>query len=165
MKSRESLPIGVVLTRRRIRHPWQEFSWHATEAIPGAPVAAEWRLLHRGETETAYLAATLSLELYPGETTDYRYNLSQREPMIYVVLRRDEDDGERPVRPFHVTVSPVEAQDYLDGDDVVDAVPMPVAVAAWLRDYVSRFHVERVFEKRGRGERDARRKARGRNDG
>lgn len=165
MKNHESMPIGVVLTRRRIGHPWQEHSWHATEAVPGAPPVAEWRLLRQDDTEAAYLAATLPLNLYPGETTDYRQNLSQRAPMIYVVLRRDDDNGERPVRPFCVTVSPVEAQDYLDGDELVDAVSMPIAVAAWLQDYVSRFHVERSFEKRGRGERDARRKAREQHDG
>lgn len=165
MKNHESMPIGVVLTRRRIDHPWQEYSWHATEAVPGAPQLAEWRLLRQDDTEAAYLAATLPLNLYPGETTDYRQNLSQRAPMIYVVLRRNDDNGERPVRPFCVTVSPAEAQDYLDGDELVDAVSMPIAVAAWLQNYVSRFHVERSFEKRGRGERDARRKARERHDG
>lgn len=165
MKDHESLPVGVVVTRRRIGHPWQEFSWHATEAIPGAPKVAEWRLLRQAEAETAYLAATLPLDLYPGETAGYRHNLSQRQPMIYVVLRRNADEAERPIRPFLVTVSPEEAQDYLDGDELVDPVPMPEGVAAWLQDYVSRFHVERAFEKRGRGARDARRKAQGRGDG
>lgn len=165
MKDHESLPIGVVVTRRRIAHPWQEFSWHATEAIPGAPGGAEWRLLRQTDAEAAYLAAVLPLDLYPAETTEYRRNLSQRRPMIYVVLRRNGDDVERPVRPFLVTVSPEEAQDYLDGDELVDAVPMPEGVAAWLHDYVTRFHVERVFIKQGRGARDARRKARGYGDG
>jgi hypothetical protein len=165
MKDHESLPVGVVLTRQRIGHPWQEFSWHATEVVPGAPAVAEWRLLRQAEARTAYLAATLPLDLYPGETADYRHNLSQRQPMIYVVLRRDEGDAERPIHPFHVTASPAEAQDYLDSDDLVDAVPMPPGVAAWLQDYVTRFHVERAFVKRGRGEREARRKAQGRGNG
>jgi hypothetical protein len=165
MKDHESLPTGVVLTRQRIGHPWQEFSWHATEVIPGAPEVAEWRLLRQDEAKIAYLAATLPLDLYPGETADYRHNLSQRQPMIYVVLRRNAGDAERPVRPFHVTASPAEAQDYLDGDELVDAVPMPEGVAAWLQDYVTRFHVEHVFEKRGRAARDARRKAQERGNG
>src|SRR3546814_11983021 len=56
-----SSDLGVVVTRRRIGHPWQEFSWHATEAIPGAPKVAEWRLLRQAEAETAYLAATLQI--------------------------------------------------------------------------------------------------------
>lgn len=165
MKDHESLPVGVVVTRRRIGHPWQEFSWHATEAVPGAPDVVEWRLLRQADAKTAYLAATLPLDLYPGETADYRHNLSQRQPMIYVVMRCDAADGERPIRPFHVTASPAEAQDYLDGDEVVDAVPMPEEVAAWLQDYVARFHVERAFVKRDRSARDARRKAQGRGDG
>jgi hypothetical protein len=64
-----------------------------------------------------------------------------------------------------VTASPAEAQDYLDGDELVEAVPMPEGVAAWLRDYVARFHVERALVKRGRGARDARRKAQERGNG
>ena len=134
MKDCERLPIGVVLTRQRIGHPWQEFSWHATEVIPGAPKVTEWRLLRQDEAKAAYLAATLPLDLYPSETADYRYNLSQRQPVIYTVLRSDADDAGRPIRPFHVTASPAEAQDYLDGDELVDAVPMPDEVAAWVQD-------------------------------
>lgn len=165
MKGQESMKLGVVLTRRKIAHKWQEYAWRVGEVIPGAPEAAEWRLLRQGDAETAYLAATLPVDLYPGETPGYRHNLSQRQPVVYVVLRRDEGNSERPVRPFRVTVCSAEAQDYLDGDEIVEAVPMPAAVVAWLHDYVGRFHVEREFEKRGRAERDARRSAGRRRDG
>lgn len=154
------MPLGIVLKRRRIGHKWQEYAWRVDEVVPGAPAVTEWRLLRQDEAEVAYLAATLPLDLHPSETTDYRHNLSQRRPMIYVVLRPD-DDRERPLRPFCVTACPTDAQDYQDGDDLVEAVPMPAAVAEWLRDYVRRFHVDKVFEKRGRRERDARRSARG----
>lgn len=156
------MSVGIVLARRRIGHKWQEHAWHVAELVPGAPEVGDWRLLRENEAEAVYLATPLTIDLYPGETTDYRHNLSQRQPVVFVVLRRDEANSERPVRPFHATVCPAEAQDYLDGDELVETVPMPDVVAAWLRDYVDRFHVERKFEKRGRQEREARRNAEGR---
>lgn len=165
MKGQETMPVGVVLARRKTGHKWQDHAWRAIEVIPGAPEVTEWRLLRQDAIEATYLAATLPLELYPGETPGYRQNLSQRKPMVYVVLRRDDGDADRPVRPFRATVCPVEAQDYLDGDDIVETVSMPPAVAAWLQDFVKRHHVEQVFEKRGRRERDARRDREGRGDG
>lgn len=118
----------------------------------------EWRLLHDADGVTTYLAGTRPLRLFRGETVGYRYNLSQLVPMVYIVLRRADGDAKRPLRPFHVTVCPAEAQDYLDGDDLVEAVPMPPAIAGWVQDFVRRFHVDHPFEKRGRPARDARRR-------
>lgn len=159
MSSDEALTVGIVLKRRRSNHPWQDHVWQAAEIVAGIPPADEWRLLRDGDGETTYLAGTRPLRLFRGETEGYLLNLSQHVPMVYVVLRRAEDDPERPLRPFHVTVCPTEAQDYLDGDDLVEAVPMPPVIAGWLQDFVRRFHVDRPFEKRGRKERDARRRA------
>jgi hypothetical protein len=51
-----------------------------------------------------------------------------------------------------ITASPAEAEGYLaSGDEIVEGVPMPVAVIAWLKDFVDRHHVERPFVKRKRG--------------
>lgn len=150
MRGQESLLVGIVLRRSRSRHPWQDFAWRTAEAVPGAPATGNWRLLRQSEAEADYLAPALPLCLYPAETAGYLQNLSQRAPMVYVVLRRDENQDGPPLRPFHITACPTEAQDYLDGDDVVDTVPMPAAIAEWLRDYVRRFHVDKPFVKRQR---------------
>jgi hypothetical protein len=159
------MPVGVVLGRRRIGHKWQEFAWRVADVVPGAPSLPEWRLLRQDGSDTLYLATTVSIDLYAGETPGYRHNLSQRQPVVYVVLRRDETDSERPVRPFRATVCSAEAQDYLDGDEIVETVPMPATIADWLRDFVARFQVDQAFEKRGRRERDARRSAEGQGRG
>lgn len=149
--------LGVVLRRQPSRHPWADHSWRPVAVIPGAPAAPAWRLLRRDGECVDYLAAALPLQLYPGETPGYLQNLSQRAPAIYIVLRplADGDAGvdDCPVRPFHVTACPVEAQDYLDGDDRVDVVPMPGEVAAWIADFARRHHVERPFHKRRRKDR------------
>lgn len=159
MSATELLTVGVVLERRRSTHPWQDHLWRATGVLPGMAPSEEWRLLHEADGVASYLAGTTSLRLFSGETAGYLRNLSQQAPRVYLVLRRAESDTERPLRPFLATVCPTEAQEYLDGDDLVETVPMPPEIARWVMDFTRRFHVERVFEKRGRREREASRAA------
>ncbi|MDE2167653.1 MAG: DUF3305 domain-containing protein [Alphaproteobacteria bacterium] len=137
--------------RRRIDHPWQEWRWKPVAVIPGAAGIAEPKLLREEDGWTWYQLATLDLELFPGETADYRLNLSQKQPMVYVLWRSEISEPENRPEPFHVTVCHTETQDYLDGGDVVaEGVPMPDAVRAILQDYVRAHHVDMVFKKRKR---------------
>jgi hypothetical protein len=151
MSRSERLSLGIVLERRRSRHPWQDHAWRPVAVLPGAPAVDEPRLLQHGEGWAWYHMATLDLELFPSETEGYRYNLSQARPVIYAMWRDASGEPEGWPAPFLVTACPYEAQDYLDGDDVtVEGVPMPEAVAQWIVEFVARHHVERPFAKRRR---------------
>lgn len=151
MKDSERLRVGIVLERRRIASPWQEHAWHALAVVPGAPDIAAPQLLAQGEDFHRYHLATLDIALYRRETEGYRFNLSQVEPAVYVLWRLPEEDPGATPELFLVTVCPYEAQDYLDGGDVVvESVRMPEAVALWLSGYVARHHVEAPFAKRQR---------------
>ncbi len=146
----ESMPIGVVVERRELDHPWQSYAWRAVAAIPGAPEVNEWRVLTTAPGRIRYHAGTLPLEIHHKETEGYRLNLTTERPALYVVLRYDEE-VETGIVPFMVTVCPYEAQNYLDGDeDLVESVPMPDAVAAWLADFVAEHHVDEPHYKRKR---------------
>jgi len=147
------MALGVVVERRKSTSPWQDWSWRPVSVILGAPpVGPEWRELLRGETWTQYHAANLPLELHRAETEAYLHNLAQTAPRVYVVLRPTTEPGPHAYRPLLITASPVEAEGYLSsGDEIVEGVPMPAAVIAWLRDFVDRHHVERPFVKRKRG--------------
>lgn len=151
----ESMALGVVVERRTSRHPWQDYTWHAVSVIPKAPALepkGEWRLLIDQGERAQFHAGTLALSLFRKETEGYKQNLSQHPPRIFVVLRRDEDpDSPHEVVPFHVTADVFEAQIYLDnGEDLVDPVEMPELVAAWVKDYCDRHHVDQPFRKRRR---------------
>ena len=125
------MPIGIVVERREIDHPWQSYTWRAVAAIPGAPEVNEWRVLTTEPGRIRYHAGTLPLEIHHKETEGYRLNLATARPALYVVLRYDEE-VETGIVPFMVTACPYEAQNYLDGDeDLVESMPMPDAVAAW----------------------------------
>jgi hypothetical protein len=147
----ETVRVGIVFERRRIAHPWQEWRWQPVAAIAGAAAVTEPLLLRAGEDWATFHLATLDLELFPGETADYRLNLSQRQPLVYVLWRTEAGVSEDAPEVFHVTVCHSEIQDYLDGGDVMaDGVAMPAAIEALLSAYVSAHHVDVPFKKRKR---------------
>ncbi len=148
----ESIDVGVVVERRKIDHPWQEWSWRPVAVIPGAGPEENWREMRSGADWTQFHAGTLPLELHHKETEGYIVNLGNQMPAIYVVLRdAEDDDADYPVEPHLVTVSPFEAQDYLDsGEEIVEALPMPDGLEDWLRSFVGENHVEEKFIKRKR---------------
>ncbi len=148
----ESLPLGLVLERRRVEHPWQDHAWRPVAVFPGSPEGEPWRVLREGEGWVHYFAGTLDLELHPKETDGYRVNLAQPVPLVFVVLRPDEEDEtDHDVIPFLVTACPHEAESYIEsGDEIVEGVPMPDAVLAWVADFVVTHHVEVTFKKRKR---------------
>jgi hypothetical protein len=155
IKGQERLPLGVVVERREIENRWIKHRWTVVAVVPGAPPLdprAEWRELASGEGWVHFHAGTLPLSLYPRETEGYRLNLSQQPPRLFVVLRDGADMDSRHDRVAAlVTACPYEAQDYLDsGEEQVEAVTMPEAVAAFVSDFVERHHVDERFEKRKR---------------
>lgn len=146
-----SIPLGVVFERRRIAHPWQEWRWKPVALIPGAPAVAEPVLLRDGDDRAWYHLATLNLELFADETRDYRLNLSQRPPLVYVLWRSETSMPDGRPEPFRVTVCHTETQDYLDGGDVVaDGVAMPEPVLNLVDAYVRAYHIDVPFKKRQR---------------
>ncbi len=160
MAIEETLPLGVVLERRKIDHPWQDVSWRPVGVFPGAPAcdpSSAWKLLREGDGWEHYHSGTLTLSLFRKETEAYKINLSHPPPRIFVVLRDEEEaDGVHEYVPFLVTASPYEAQDYLDsGEEIVEAVPMPPDVATFVQSYVDEHHVDEPFRKRKRKQHDS----------
>lgn len=151
--SREiSMPLGVIVAKTKVDHKWIDWSWRPIAVVPGAAPIDEWKVIDSGEGWTHYHVATVSMTLYRTDTEAYRIALSEVPPRVYVVLRPDEDgDDDRPYFVEEVTASPYEAQDLLDGgEDLVEAVPMPEGLAAWVQAFVDEHHVDEEFKKRRR---------------
>lgn len=142
------MPLGVVVQRLPGVTRWQKYSWAAVAVLPGAQ-AADWRELRREGEAVEYHAATRTLEVFHTDTEAYLASLSSRVPAIYVVMRKGE--GSHPLDVLLVTASPYEAQDFADsGELLVEKVPMPEGLVAWLRDFVEAHHQDEVFKKRRR---------------
>jgi hypothetical protein len=159
VRKQESLPLGVVLERRRLDNPWQDYAWKPVAVIPGAGFCdprGDWPILAGGEDWVHFHAGTLMLELFRKETEGYKVNLSQLPPRLFVALRSGEDmQSDHDVVPFLVTACPYEAQDYLDsGDEIIEAVAMPEGVVAFVQAYIDTHHVDEPFVKRRRERRE-----------
>lgn len=149
MNANACIFLGVVVERREIDNPWQDYVWRPIAVIANAPRDENWRELQSGEGWVHFLAGTLALELHRGETEGYMTNLSQDPPMVYVVLRQGEEAEDHDVEPFHATVCPFEAMGYHEsGDEIVEGVPMPEEVTALMQAFVALHHVEEPFKKR-----------------
>lgn len=152
MTVEQAIPLGVVVVREKIDHPWQDYRWRAVGVFLDAPEQANWRKLLSEPNMTQYHAATLPLVLHRRETMAYRVNLANGEPSVYVVLREDNESGsEFPVVVHGVTASPFEAQTHGEfAFDSIDRVAMPERLVALVEAFVAEHPVEEKFVKRQR---------------
>lgn len=147
-----SVPLGVVVAREKVDHPWQDYAWRPLDVFLGAPPIDEWRELRRGPGFVHYHAATLTLELWRRETAAYQANMANGTPSVYVVLREDDEDPSfEGVEVVLVTASPFEAQAYGEaGADIIEPVAMPEPLVQVLEAFIAEHHVEEPFVKRAR---------------
>ena len=148
-----SLPIGIVVEKRKSNHPWADWSWKPVAVFVDLEYAEAPPLkLLSGEDFEQFHAGTLPLNLHRKETEALRLNLMLAEPELYVVLRENEESGsDFPFVPYLVTASSYDAQDLADtGDDIIEKVAMPETIAAFIQAFVEEHHVEEEFKKRRR---------------
>jgi hypothetical protein len=150
MEKEITLPVGIVVEKKAIDHPWAEARWRPVSLLPGYSGEARWQEVARGEGWCQFLCAVLPLTLHRKETEAYRVNLQDEAPLAYVVLRESENpDSLHEIEAVQVTASPFDAQDFLDsGDDIVESLAMPESMADLLRAFVAAHHVEEPFKKR-----------------
>jgi hypothetical protein len=143
------IPVGVVIERRKAKSPWLDVLWRPVAVLAGQPAATPWTPLG-GEDETVlFYAGEAMIELHRTETANYRDNLHSGAPGLWVVLRPTA--SEPAYELLTVTADPAEGEAFTDaGSDLVEAVPMPAAVAEAIVDFIARHHVERTFVKRCR---------------
>ena len=150
MDNQAAMTVGVVVERRDSSNPWVDHVWTPIAVIPNPPEPdTPWRALRQGDGWAHFLARTLTLEIFKGETDGYLENLRQTPPSVFVVLRQGEEREDNDIEPFRVTVCPYEAMGYIEsGDEIVEGVPMPEEIGAWVRAFVDHHHVEEPFRKR-----------------
>lgn len=149
----ERRSVGVVVERQRIDNPWVDARWRVVGLLPVLPDRTPWSVLLRTPERTEFYAGAAEIALHPTETGNYRDNLAGSRPSLYVMLRRcSEEPG---LRLLGITVDPGEVDAHSDaGDDLIEALPLPPDVTAWMQDFVARHHVERPFYKRQRDRAD-----------
>ena len=144
-----SREVGVVVRRRSIDNPWIDHMWSPVMVLEDVPETAPWTVLSREADATIYYAGAASIDLFSSDTANYRDNLADGEPRIWVALRRQ--DGGLELELTKITADPTEGEAMFEsGCDVIGTVPMPAEIASWIATFVDQFHVERAFHKRKR---------------
>src|SRR5712664_3810021 len=144
-----SRQVGVVLRRRSIDNPGIDHMWSPVMILDEVPATAPWTVLSVEADATPYYAGAASIDLFSSDTANYRDNLADGEPRIWVALRRQ--DGGSELELTKVTADPTEGEAMFEsGCDVIGTVPMPADIASWIAAFVDQFHVERAFHKRQR---------------
>lgn len=144
-----SMPLGIVVRKSPGVTRWAKWVWRAVAVLPAAP-PADWREMRREGGAVEYHAATLPLELYRTDTEAYLTALANDPPSVYVIMRPSENP-DRELDFVTVTASAFEAQDYQDsGEEIVEPVPMPEGLVAWVQQWIDRHHTEEIFVKRRR---------------
>ena len=151
-KEREvELTIGVVLRRFPGVTKWKRWNWLPIAVIPGSS-HPNWKILRQDKHQTDFHAGTCSLHLHRSEVEAYKVSLSMAPPSVFVVLEKDDSAALDFEFQVHlVTASAYLAQDYSDCDEyLVEAVPMPEGLLAWVSGFVDTHYEERPFVKRQR---------------
>jgi hypothetical protein len=143
------IPVGVVIERRKADSPWQDFLYRPVAVLAGVPVATPWTVISSDAAVTTLYAGQAMIELHRTETANYRDNLASGIPLVWVVLRPT--SGETAFDLFMVTVDPAEGEALTGaGNDLVEAVSMPVPISEIVGSFISEHHVEQPFFKRVR---------------
>jgi len=147
------IPVGVLVERSKSASQWVDFLWRPVGVLTGVPETPEWTKLSDDGERAQFYAGAANIELHRSETTNYRDNLASGEPHLWVVLRVREADP--PYALFTVTADPAEGEGMTEaGNDLVEAVPMPVPIQEAVASFVAEHHVETAFVKRKRDRAD-----------
>jgi hypothetical protein len=148
-----AITVGVVVERRKAASPWSDFTWRPVAVLPGEPATAPWTQLAADGDAATFYAGAADVDLYVSETGNYRDNLVTHAPSIWVALRPT--GVEPPYELVGATADPAEGESYTQsGENVVEAVPMPEPLRAFVEAFVAEHHVERPFYKRKRDRAD-----------
>jgi hypothetical protein len=139
--------VGVVVRRAKVDSPWIDHVWSPEAVLAEAPATLPGALLSREDDTELFYAGAATIELHKSETGNYRDNLIDGAPFLWVALRETAEGG---VELAAVTPDPTEGESLFESGLLVGKAAMPAEIASWIAAYVDEFHVERVFLKRER---------------
>jgi Protein of unknown function (DUF3305) len=147
------IPVGIVVERRKAASAWIDYVWRPVDVLVGELQAKPWTVLSETTEVTAFYAGQKDVELHRTETTNYRDNLATGAPSLWVALRPT--GGDPAYQIVSVTADPAEGEAYTEtGNDLVEALPMPVEIQEMVAAFVAEHHVERAYVKRKRDRAD-----------
>lgn len=151
--ARDYIEVGIVAERRALDNPWVDHSWRPIGVLYPPPDLAPGTLMSRHGPIEHHFLGTCPLAMFGVETGNYRDNLVEDQPLVWVSVRPTGIDP--PLEIVGATADPTEGEMFTElVGDIVEVVPMPRDVAAAFAAFVDANHVEREFFKRKRDRAD-----------
>jgi hypothetical protein len=142
-----SIPVGVIVERRKAHSPWADDLYRPVSVLHGVPAAAPGTQISSEEDVITFYAGDAVIELHRTDTTGYRDNLASGSPLLWVVLRSSQSGLDLEL----VTADPAEGEALTgSGNDLVESVPMPSSIRQIVEGFIAEYHVEQPFYKRER---------------
>ncbi|MBU2954896.1 DUF3305 domain-containing protein [Marinobacter sp. F3R08] len=150
---RRELRVGAVVRRSPGVTRWARDIWQPVAVIPGAPDAFWKEMVREGEI-VDFHAGTVTMELFRADVEGYLVSLNMAVPSAWIILDRDvTSQSPSGWVVSTITASAHEALDALDsGESIVEAVPIPESMAAWIKEFIDKHYIEEPFKKRRRDE-------------
>jgi hypothetical protein len=145
----QTLPVGIVVERRKANSPWADVLWRPVAVLAGLPEADVWTVLSDDGDAATFYAGPTEIALYRSESENYRQNLVSGAAAVWVALH--ETGGNPPYAVAGVTVDPGEGEAWTEpGDAIVEAIAMPETIRAELAEFVAAYPPGPGFVKRQR---------------
>jgi len=142
-----SIPVGVIVERRKAQSPWADDLYRPVSVLHGVPAAAPGTQISSEKDVITFYAGDAVIELHRTDTTGYRDNLASGSPLLWVVLRSSQSGLHLQL----VTADPAEGEALTgSGNDLVESLPMPSSIRQVLEEFIAEHHVEQPFYKRER---------------
>lgn len=136
-QSASSCSVAVVMERAALVNRWASEKWEARGVVrDDAPRGTPCRVIVRGERLTQYLFPGHVIALHRDEAEGYFYNISSPQPKVFVLWRMHDDVAQ----PERLTVSYHEGARWMDSDERVDGVPLPMDLLPWIAEFVERHY-------------------------
>lgn len=150
---KRAIQIGAVVRRSLGVTRWARHIWKPVAVIPGAPEAFWKELVREGEV-VDFHAGTVTMDLFRADVEGYLVSLNMSSPSVWIILDRDQTSQSPSGWVVStVTASAHEALDALDsGESIVEPVPIPESLAAWIKEFIDMHYIEEPFKKRRRDE-------------
>lgn len=129
------------MTERIKNHEyWRlQFDLKETEVNVGLWESVRWNVINlhlpKEQKDLSNAVYSLALLLFKDERTDYRFNLSSRNPLLFFVFETGEEEM---LIPFKVTASQSCAARFMDSDYTLLSVPIPLPIQAWMEAFIGR---------------------------
>jgi Protein of unknown function (DUF3305) len=148
----QSFPVSILLDY--VPTPdnrWQAGRWAVTGVVAAEPKAEKNRVqsapLHPGSNNRQVLWSGFSVDLFKDDAESYYYNIVSDTPRIFVICNIEDDAS---LKPLMVTMSYDEAASYMESDEAVESVAMPVELYRFVEQFVLENYLPEKKKKRKR---------------